>query len=224
MRTLALLLLLLPSFLFAAEARIEGPEAAKPGDLVVLSTADSKGDNFVWIVPQGIQTITCDGSKQIAFATATPGTLRFILVVADKEADISYAEHTVIIGVPRDPGPGKPTPAPEQPEPERPAGFESTSREFAPDDTETKTAIIASVLGATKSIKAQCDSGVCPALPQAMNIYQRSIQDALASRPRGDQNDWTGWRNALEIKFVEFDPTDLDSIIAAYKAVVDGLQ
>ena len=224
MRTLAILLLL-PSLLFGAEASISGPEAAKPGDLVVLSTADSQGDNFVWIVPQGIQTITCDGSKQIAFATATPGTLRFILVVADKEADIAYAEHTVVIGTPKAPVPEKPTPAPDQPEdPVAPSGFESTSREFAPDDAATKQLIIKSILDATTNIKNQCNSGVCPALPQVINIYQRSIQDALASRPRGDQNDWTGWRNALEIKFVEFDPEDLDSIISAYRAVVKGLE
>lgn len=220
-----LLLLSLCSTLFGqATAVISGPTTGSPGDLVVLYTTGSIGDNFIWITPSNVQTLTCDKDKQIAFATGTAGKYKFTLISADKDANISYAEHTVTIGTPTNPSPPETGPAP-TPTPAPPLNslFE-LSKTNKPQDPDTSKQLVANIESATLVINDMCSRQKCPTVDEAARIYQANIQHAIALRPRGSQTNWVPWREALDVELEKLNPSDLDTIKLAYTEIAKGLR
>lgn len=209
MKSILLLLLLASSAFAEVRAVITGPEQANPGDLVVLSAAESVGDNYIWIQPQHLQTFTCD-SKQLAFAVGTPGSYTFTLVAADKEAAIDYTTHTVVIG--------KPTPTPTPTPAPVPNSLTEISRSTAPNDPDTAFKIVENIESTISFIQAN-------QLPvtEVRALFQANIGNALALRPRGSQANWMPWRKALEAEMTRVAPTTQPQLITAYKAVAAGL-
>lgn len=190
-------------------AVISGPAQSPPGDLVVLHSTESVGDNYKWVAPPGLQTLECSGN--LAFATGKPGTYTFLLIAADKEAAIDVASHTVTVGSPPE-NPADPTPTPA-------TDFAKISSETAPDDKATAAQIISYIdLAEEFIVKNKLD------IDAARSLYKTNIGLALSLRPRGSQTDWTNWRKALEAKFQEVLPTDVEVLIGAYKQVSLGLQ
>ena len=210
MKTILLLLLLTSSALAEVKAVISGPETANPGDLVVLYTTDSVGDNFVWIQPPKLQVLTCDSSKSLAFAVGTPGVYTFTLIAADTTAAIDYATHTVVVGTPPDPTP-TPTPTPV-------TDFATISKSTAPADPETATRIVDAI-----NLTAKFLADKQPTVPEASKVYQTNIGAAFDLRPRGTQADWVPWRKALEAEFRKHTLT-VPALIGAYNQVALGLK
>jgi len=223
-RVLAFVVLsLIPTLLFAQpKAVISGPSAGNPGDLVVLTSAGSIGDNMVWVIPEKLQVLTCDAQSQLAFASGTPGVFVFQLIVADTNADIDWIKHTVTIGTapddPTDPtDPDDPTPAPDL------AELTELSKRYAPIDPPTAALIKNFIAQTTTNIAALCAAGQCPTVPVAMGSYQRTIGNALGSRPRGSQSNWMLWRTPIEAKIQEYNPQTIDALSAVMTAVAKGL-
>lgn len=217
MKSLALALALLPSLLFAQpKAVIDGPTSGNPGDLVVLSTTGSVGDNMVWVLPENLQVMACDAQAQIGFASGKPGVFVFMLIVADTDAAIDWVRHTVTIG---DAGPGDPgpTPAPDL------AELTELSRQSAPSDPETGRLLKDYITQTSANIRALCAAGNCPSVEVARASYQRTIGNALGSRPRGSQSNWIDWRKPIEAKLQAYSPQTIEQLIAVMDAVAAGL-
>lgn len=221
MKTILLILLLASSAYAEVRAVIGGPETASPGDLVVLTTTDSVGDNFVWIQPPGIQVLTCNSQEQLAFAVGTPGSYTFTLIAADKEAAIDFTTHTVVVG-PTTP-PEKPTPTP-TPTPTPVPELADISKTTAPNDPPTANQIVLNIEAANKAINDLCAAKQCPTVEAASRIYQANIGHAIALRPRGSQTNWVPWRTALEAAMTKLNPTSLDLLHSAYKEISRGLK
>jgi hypothetical protein len=216
LKTITAFLLLALPLQADVKAIIEGPTTANTGDLVVLTTGGSIGDNFVWIMPDSIQTITCDADKQVAFASGKPGVFKFTLIAADITASIAYTQHTVTIGTPTTPPengpPDGPTPAPDL------SKLTELSLANTPPDPNTQAVLRQSIHQVHTNIVTQCNAGACPSLAEAQVLYQTAITQALLTRPRGSQTNWIGWRKAIEAAIVQLKPTtiqDLQNIMLA---------
>lgn len=216
----SLLLVLFLSFPCFADVKaiIEGPTKANTGDLVVLTTKGSVGDNFVWIMPETLQVLTCDADQQIGFASGRPGVFKFTLIAADKEASIDYITHTVTIGSPpEEPGHPPVTPAPDL------SKITEVSKNTAPSDPEIAKKIKEYVEQTVTNIDAMCSIGNCPPLTTAQATYQRAIGNALGTRPRGDQTDWITWRKAVEAVILEYEIETVEQLKYVMQAVIKGL-
>ena len=221
-------------------AIIDGPTSGNAGDLVVLDGSKSVGDGWKWLLPEGLQTLSCgatDSPGQVAFAVGKPGRYTFALILADKEAAIDYVSHTVVIGgsLP-DPTPDPdPTPNPDptpdpQPEPtpvpelER---LEKLSQESAARlaDAVTARAIGEAILAVDRRIDAMCASGQCPGLSSAKAMMVKAIEDTLLYR-KGSSRDvmWVdGWRVPIDTRIKSLNPMDLPTYRAMMRAVAVGL-
>lgn len=108
---------LLALLLCQPDAKIVGPEKAKPGDLIILDASASKGTGHVWRLIASDKTfLPVDGGTKCVFASGDAGVYTFVLAVADG-GKCSLAVHAVTVGTPAPPkppdppGPG-PTPDP----------------------------------------------------------------------------------------------------------------
>jgi len=92
-------LLLLPIPVFGeVKAVINAPQQVNIGDLVVLDSSASKGDNRLWVIDPKAEGRYLKLEHQIVFAIGTPGVYQFQLIVADKEANIDQVKHEVTVG------------------------------------------------------------------------------------------------------------------------------
>jgi hypothetical protein len=219
--------LLCSSVFGQASAVIEGPEKALPGELVVLNSSKSVGDNHKWITPEGISTAQAGCTSidsQIFFATPRPGSYTFVLIVADKTAAIEYARHTVVIG-----NPIAPEPPPELPtDPGDFAKLTQLSKENANrlNDAATKSALAKSLRQVVNAMKIECSNMRCPTLQTAQSRFVKAIEDTLLQRQGSSRNvDWEGnWR----IPNARFLATQTFSSSAKYleacEAITKGLE
>lgn len=212
------LLLLIQAVTFAqAKAVIKGPEKALPGDLVVLSGADSLCDNHKWITPSGINAleVACGDGREIIFASGKSGTYRFYLLVADKTAAIDYAEHVVVIG-----NPTQPPVDPVEPPPSDYADVAKVSKDAA--------AIVADPTTAAQlatAITQACDRLANDDLTKAKNAMVATIENVLLMR-LGDsrRKDWESWRKAVNAVIANKSITATSQYVAAMRAVASGLK
>lgn len=218
--------LLITTTLADVTAVINGPTEARVGDLVVLSGRDSVGDNLKWVQPQKIQTLLCGDGKDLAFATGTPGIYSFILIVADKEADIDYVQHTVVVRG------GVIEPDPEEPEkptdpPPTFAELVSVSRESAKrlSDAETASGLAATIRATVDSLESRCDAGQCPGLDETKRVTVAAIEARLLQRTGNSRGvDWlNGWRVPVNAKLKEINAADVPTYLTAMRAVALGL-
>lgn len=94
-------LLLLPIPVFGeVKAVINAPEQVNIGDLVVLDSSASKGDNRLWIIDPKAEGRYLKIDQRVVFAIGTPGVYQFQLIVADKEANIDQVKHELTVGKP----------------------------------------------------------------------------------------------------------------------------
>ncbi len=109
---------LVPSLAFAeVTAIINAPDKVNIGDLVVLDSSESVGDNKLWVIDPKAEGRYLKLEHQIVFAIGTPGVYEFQLIVADKEAHIDQVKHKVTVG---QPVVTQPTPTPTDPPPVNP--------------------------------------------------------------------------------------------------------
>lgn len=231
LKTLTLWLLLATSLLAQTKAVIDGPESALPGELVVLNSDKSTGDNHKWITPEGISTAQagCDSIKsQVFFATPRPGKYTFVLIVTDKEANIEYDSHTVEIKS-ADP---QPDPKPDPTDPVTPPTvlqqLEKLSRDnsLRLNDAPTRSALQSRLQAAIDDINAKCAAMQCPTLPAAQLQIQKAIESVLLLR-KGNSRDalWLdGWRVPNNQLMASIKIESSKQYAAAVQAIANGLK
>lgn len=188
---LAAFILLLPSQgIGEVVAVIKAPTRVNIGDLVVLDSSESRGDNQIWIVDPKAEGRYLELEKRIVFAIGTAGNYEFQLIVADTSANIDQVKHVVQVGEVTAPPvtPAPPTP-PNPPTPPAP-----------PSDT----SVLDAVRAATKAIN---DPQTAQALRQALislpektpGAVQDKIAEVLLTRsPESQKKDWLElWRKPV---------------------------
>jgi hypothetical protein len=107
------------------KAIIKGPNEVLAGTLLFLSHEDAVGDNKVWIIPEELKSSAASCASNIFFSIPSPGTYSFGLIVADKQANIEYAFHKVVV---KSLTSTTPTPTPTPVPVPTPVGFESLKK------------------------------------------------------------------------------------------------
>lgn len=238
MRTILFFLLLASVCFGQTKAVIDGPDNALPGELVVLNSNQSVGDSHKWIVPEGISTAQagCDAIKsQVFFATPKVGKYTFTLIVADKEANIEFAQHTVEIksvSVPVPP-PEKPVdPKPDPTDPVTPPTLLGQLTKLSRDnslrlnDGPTRAMLASSLQAVVNDINAKCSVLQCPTLSAAQRQVQLAIESVLLQR-RGTSRDalWVdGWRVPNNQLIATMQIQSSKQFAEAVQAIVDGLR
>lgn len=225
---LALLILLSPS-LYAAKAVIESPEKAKPGDLVVLNASASEGAAFKWIIPPGLQTLSCS-ELELGFASGTPGSYTFTLIAADTsegaEAPIDYATHTVVVGVPVLPPPVDPV-DPDKPTPGQYEQLRKLSLSAASKlgDPTTAKGLAETITATVAEIAAMCEQGQCPEITRAKQMMILAVENRLLAREGESRNaNWLdGWRKPINDGLVAANTSTVPEYLSAMLAVAAGL-
>jgi hypothetical protein len=227
-----LLWLAIASQCIGANAVINGPTTAIPGDLVVLNATESEGAAFRWIMPQGIQTLACS-DLEIGFASGRPGIYSFTLIAADTAEGVTqpidYVTHTVTIGTPSTPDPGQP-PAPEQPGPPLPPIKYEQVRTIARDaakplnDVTTAKGLSTTIATKCNEFAAACEQMRCPTLPSAKAAMVAAIENRLLARTGSSRAAaWDTWRRAVNDAINATPTITIQEYIAIMRAVSQGL-
>jgi len=223
----ALVWILLCSSVFGqASAVIEGPTKALPGELVVLNSSKSVGDNHKWITPEGISTAQAGCTaidSQIFFATPRPGSYTFILVVSDKTAAIEFARHTVVIdGKPIDPPTDPTDPVDPPPVSDFAKLFElSKENSLKLNDAATRTALAVSLRRTVNAMKIECANNQCPTLQSAQSRFVKAIEDTLLQRKGSSRN--VNWEDGWRVPNAKFLATQQINSSAKYLEACDAI-
>lgn len=182
-------LLLLPSISQAeVVAIIKAPTQVNVGDLVVLDSSDSIGDNQKWVIDSRAEGRYLELEKRIVFAIGTPGVYSFQLIVADTSAAIDQTKHNVTVGNPTTPPPvDPPTPPPIKPP-------------LPPTDTSVLDAVKAATTTVNDPQTAQALRQALLSLPEKTpGAVQMKIAEVLLTRsPASQKIDWLGlWRKPV---------------------------
>jgi len=103
------------------DAKITGEAQCKAGDLVYLSSQESKGVGTDWAIhPPSAKNRMHKMDDGIVFASSTPGEYTFYLAVGDND-DVSITSHTLHNGT--SPTPPKPPTPPTPPNPPTPTDW-----------------------------------------------------------------------------------------------------
>jgi hypothetical protein len=226
MRPLILFLLLaIPVFGQDLKASIKGPSTALAGTLVFLSHEDATGDNKVWIIPEELKSASASCGSNIFFSIPTPGKYQFGLIVANKQAEIAYSWHEIVVTVTviAPAPPPAPTPNPIQPSPGNPPpSFESmrlTSRAAVDtlQDAATTSLLASSLINILPKLPAY--------LPDAKGLVTSTIETCFAMRePTSRKKDWLNvWRIPVDKEIAKANPQTTDEYRECLKAVIRGL-
>jgi len=225
MRAILLWLALCSIALGQPVAKITGPSKTPTGEMVVLSSVGSVGDNLAWIKPD-LQTLQVGCSvldTQVVFATSKPGRYEFVLIVADKEARIDYAKHVVEVGAPTTPPPPTtpPTNPPNPPTDGKWDSMKTVSKSGADvaKDPPTRSKLKASV---ASTVLVLADT--LPSLDDAMKLYSKDVEDVLMFRSgESKQTDWVTWRKGIKAELDRQGIVDTRDYIEAVRAIGSGL-
>jgi hypothetical protein len=232
MRTLiAILLLTIPAFSQELKASIKGPATALAGTLVFLSHEDAVGDNKVWIIPEELKSASASCGSNIFFSIPTPGKYQFGLIVANKQAEIAYSWHEIVVTgtviAPTPPPVPTPTPNPPpnpiQPSPGNPPpSLESirlTSRAAVDtlQDAATTSLLASSLINLLPKLPAY--------LPDAKGLVTSTIETCFGMRePTSRRKDWLNiWRIPIDQEIGKANPQTVEEYKECLKAVIRGL-
>jgi hypothetical protein len=207
-------------------AKIVGPSQAPAGELVVLSSNGSSGDNLIWIRPDSIQTVQAGCNildTQIFFSTTKPGKYEFMLIAADKTAAIAYAKHTVtvtgsVVDPPIDPPPVDP---PVDPNPAKWTKLQESSKSNADklNDSSTRSKLKSSLAATVLDIDSRPTQ-----LAEAKALVMKSIEAVLLTRAGASAKvDWTVWRKGNQTELDRLGIVDVKDYSQAVKAMAAGL-
>ena len=232
MRTLiAFLLLTIPAFGQELKASIKGPATALAGTLVFLSHEDATGDNKVWIIPEELKSASASCGSNIFFSIPTPGKYQFGLIVANKQAEIAYSWHEIVVTgtviAPTPPPVPTPTPNP-SPNPIPPSpGNPPPSLESI--RLTSRAAVDTLQDAATTSLLASSLINLLPKLPShlpsAKGSVTTTIEMCFAMRePTSRKKDWLNvWRIPIDQVVSDANPQTVEEYRECLKAVIRGL-
>jgi hypothetical protein len=227
MRPLILFLLLaIPVFGQDLKASIKGPSTALAGTLVFLSYEDANGDNKVWIIPEELKSASASCGSNIFFSIPTPGKYQFGLIVANKQAEIAYSWHEIVVTgtviAPTPPPVPAPTPGPINPSPNPTPSYESirlTSRAAVDtlQDASTTSLLASSLINLLPKLPTY--------LPDAKGLVTSTIETCFGMRePMSRKRDWLNvWRIPIDKEIGKANPQTVEEYKECLKAVIRGL-
>jgi hypothetical protein len=227
MRTLiAFLLLTIPAFSQELKALIKGPATALAGTLVFLSHEEATGDNKVWIIPDELKSASASCGSNIFFSIPTPGKYQFGLIVANKQAEIAYSWHEIVVTgtviAPTPPPVPAPTPGPINPSPNPTPSYESirlTSRAAVDtlQDASTTSLLASSLINLLPKLPTY--------LPDAKGLVTSTIETCFGMRePMSRKRDWLNvWRIPIDKEIGKANPQTVEEYKECLKAVIRGL-
>ncbi|MGL4464609.1 MAG: hypothetical protein ACRC1K_20850, partial [Planctomycetia bacterium] len=166
-------------------AKIVGPVAADPGDLVVLDAGSSVGAGYAWgVVPAAKTFLPVDGGRRVVFASGKPGSFVFLLAVADG-GKASLATHTVVVGPPA------PPPAPGPPPEPNGLGLPAVSRSAAAAVAAARRSEAPALAAAQRSLAAAVAAGAYTTPGGILDAWRS------ANRAAADPAAWSGWGSAV---------------------------
>jgi hypothetical protein len=228
MRPLLLFLLsVLPVMGQDIKATIKGPTTALAGTLVFLSHEDSVGDNKVWIIPEDLKSQSASCGANVFFSIPTPGKYQFGLIVADKQANITYSWHTINVTSPIAPTP--PFQPPTQPPVQPPVPPPVTSPSYESIRLTSRAAVDTLQDAATTSLLAGSLTGLLPKLPNylpdAKGMVTSTIETCFLMRqPTSRSKDWLNvWRIPVDKEIAKANPQTVDEFKECLKAAIRGL-
>jgi hypothetical protein len=206
----------------SVKATIKGPTTALAGTLVFLSHEEAIGDNKVWVIPEELKSQSASCGTSVFFSIPTPGKYQFGLIVADKEANIAYSYHTIVVS---SPGVTTPPVTPVTPPPTVPPvapNFDSIRQVSKAGvdvlaDASTTQLLQVNLL---KTINA-----LPPTLPEAKGAVTATIELCFSMRqPESRGKDWLNqWRIPLDREIAKYNPQDVGAYRECVKAMVRGL-
>lgn len=232
MRPLILFLLLaIPVFGQDLKASIKGPSTALAGTLVFLSHEDATGDNKVWIIPEELKSASASCGSNIFFSIPTPGKYQFGLIVANKQAEIAYSWHEIVVTgtviaptPPPVPAPNpNPSPNPIPPSPGNPPPSLESIR------LTSRAAVDTLQDAATTSLLASSLINLLPKLPSylpdAKGLVTSTIETCFGMRePTSRKKDWLNiWRIPIDKEIGKANPQTVEEYKDCLKAVIRGL-
>jgi hypothetical protein len=198
---------------------------------VFLSYEDATGDNKVWIIPEELKSASASCGSNIFFSIPTPGKYQFGLIVANKQAEIAYSWHEIIVTgtviapvPPLVPAPTpNPTPNPIQPSPGNPPpSLESirlTSRAAVDtlQDAATTSLLASSLINLLPKLPAY--------LPDAKGLVTSTIETCFGMRePTSRKKDWLNiWRIPIDKEIGKANPQTVEEYKECLRAVIRGL-
>jgi hypothetical protein len=219
-RTTTLVFLLLANIAYGQlpppKAIIKGPTEALAGTLVFLSSEDAIGDNTVWMISEEIKASAATCGKNIFFSLPIPGTYRFGLIAANKDAAVDYIYHTIKVIPSGNSGPVDPTPV----DPPPPTSFESLRVASQTGITTLNDPETAKSINAAITAALQQPPGT--KLETVVVAVSTAIENALAKRSRESfrTKNWLGlWRVPVNLELDKLRLTTTESYIAAMKVV-----
>jgi hypothetical protein len=189
------ILLLLATLLLPSQgsaevlAIIKAPTQVNIGDLVVLDSSDSKGDNQKWVIDPRAEGRYLELERRIVFAIGTPGAYEFQLIVADTSAAIDQTKHIVTVGTVGGPPPGPIDPPKPPVDPPAP-----------PTDNSVYDAVKAATTNINDPTTAQALRQALLSLPEKTpGAVQMKIAEVLLTRSAESQKkDWLNlWRKPV---------------------------
>jgi hypothetical protein len=222
-------LLLLCSPVFAeSKAVISGPSEVLVNNLFFLSTEGSISDNTQWILPDmsQAQEAVCGTTKFIVINR--PGRYEFILVAADKAANISYVRHTVTVRTSLDPTPGPIDPIPDPVIP-TPGWLDTlTAASKAGSDYLSDPPTAAMLADAINT--AITSTSTSTPMPTATASMSKTIEATLLARAAVSRTkDWLNfWRKPVNAELLKLSEAGkiktTEEYLEAMKAVLSGLK
>jgi hypothetical protein len=236
MRTILLFLLLaIPAIAQDLKASIKGPSTALAGTLVFLSHEEAVGDNKVWIIPEQLKSASASCGANIFFSIPTPGKYQFGLIVANKQAEIAYSWHEIIVtGTVIAPVPTPTPPPPTTPGPNPPPNPIPPSPGNPPPSLESirltsRAAVDRIQDAATTSLLASSLINLLPKLPSdlpdAKGLVESTIERCFEMRdPTSRKKHWLEvWRMPIDQVISEANPRTVEEYKECLKAVIRGL-
>lgn len=207
--TFALLVLLSSVCFGQVKSEIISPEQVNPGDLVILDSSSSIGDNRLWVVDPRVEGKYLTFENKLVFAIGTPGSYSFQLIVADTTAAIDQTTKTIIVGKVTDPPTPDPTPDPTDPPAPAPSAIYDVSRAGVVSLNDPTTA-----------------NQLYNALSSLNPLTPENVQDTIAQilRDRKGQSQNKDWLNLWRVpvnREIEKSNTDYSTSI---KEAIRGLQ
>lgn len=204
------------------KAVIKGPTEVLAGTLLFLSNEDAVGDNKVWLITDELKQQSASCGSNIFFAIPKPGKYQFGLIVANREAQIDYAWHTVtVLPFPGTPPTTDPPTGPVDPPPSSLLQeITAASREGVTKLSDPTTAV--ALREALTAVLPQ----LSPSLPEAQRQATTAIETTLLFRsPVSRTKDWLNlWRVPIQNVIKKSPPQTTDDYRKMVQAMIAGLQ
>ncbi len=215
------------------EAVITGPTRIEFGSLLILSGAESTGDNHDWIIDPKFGTpVRIDkNSKELWSGLPGPGIFDFILVVSNTKAEIAHTRWTVEVVLPSWLSPPPVNPPPVNPPPVNPPPVNpppTTGKVKAEVERLTKQL---NDKATTERLVSQLEAVAKESGSDLQDRMKKAIEDVLAKRTgTSASKDWlNGWRVPID-KLVAGEVANnvtlkscLDEIIAGLRSSIPTL-